>query len=510
MCGIVGVAGKMDEDHHKVFRDMLYMDVVRGPDSTGVFHIDATNKNHKGLNYDIVKVVGHPMNLWDLDADQSVSYLFDYSGLVCFHSRLLLGHNRATTSGKTTVENAHPFEFEDIIGVHNGTLTNTHTYETKGKFDVDSKALYNYMSIEGIDNTWKNLWGAAALVFFNKETNTLNLVRNKERTLYQLYDEKNQVLYWASEPWMINAAIGRSKIPHPTKSVKNSAGVVEQKNILPSILQPDRLYEYNLVGDAVTFKGDRELEKKYTAYTTNTSGNMGYGMAYNKRPSPYMDKKDEDIVNYGWTKDYKKGDATFRDRVVRLRYGFIDASKPTSVKYSIVGELLGEHNRVVVLPNTFGEYVKLRDLLNKETYIDVTVKSKPRILHDQEGHALHQKGLEVLGYSLQAVDFENAPVKKDSGWVERETHNGVTVLYPKAKPDVEPEELVKKKLLLDHNGQVITTAEFKERLSASGQACVNCGDVFNFDSPEEVTWKEKYTPWCTSCVEKNDSRFLEA
>lgn len=204
MCGLVGVAainGKALSDRGvKVFKHLLYLDVLRGEHSTGICMVD-TNKNVK-----LHKHLGPPSK----DETFSNNEIFSSTGNV-FNPIVLIGHNRYATKGEVNVENAHPFvtQDENIIGAHNGTVYN-YILDRIGKnpFETDSEFIYNSIAERGLKETVKYLDGGAyALTWWNKEENTINILRNNERPLY--IAKSGGAIVWASEKWMIDVASSR-------------------------------------------------------------------------------------------------------------------------------------------------------------------------------------------------------------------------------------------------------------------------------------------------------------
>jgi hypothetical protein len=199
MCGIVGVFGELTGKHEKAFKDMLILDQLRGRDSTGILSV----KRHDPSVVHIAKQVGGPEELFqDKRFDQ------------CFAGQLnvLIGHNRWKTQGAVIRRNAHPFEFDEVAGVHNGTLKNQWKLEEGNTFQVDSEALYNHINMHGARDALRTAVGAIALAWYNKKHETVNLFRNKERPLWLCNDKDRKVVFIASEPWMIEGAMLRNGI----------------------------------------------------------------------------------------------------------------------------------------------------------------------------------------------------------------------------------------------------------------------------------------------------------
>lgn len=97
-------------------------------------------------------------------------------------------------------------------GVHNGTLKNKYKLPRHTEFDTDSEALYSYINTSGVHEAIKEVDGAYALVWYNKEEDTLNMLRNKERPLFYAYTEDRKKLFFASEPWMMGGVCWREGV----------------------------------------------------------------------------------------------------------------------------------------------------------------------------------------------------------------------------------------------------------------------------------------------------------
>jgi predicted glutamine amidotransferase len=192
MCGIVGMAGDISSvDAANTFRDLLDVAQLRGRDSTGAVRV------HRDGNYSYAKEIGPPAFL--CDTKRYVNQIETGA------AQALIGHCRAKTIGEVKRENAHPFEVPDagIIGVHNGTLHGYYSWPEHKVGMTDSEALYHRIAAQGDEKTFAEVEGAFACVWWDQNRNTLNFIRNSERTLFFAFSADKRKVIWASEPWML-------------------------------------------------------------------------------------------------------------------------------------------------------------------------------------------------------------------------------------------------------------------------------------------------------------------
>ena len=109
-----------------------------------------------------------------------------------------IGHTRYKTIGVSKEENNHPFKFENVVGVHNGTIYNNGQLQDKEgvKFEVDSEMLYYLINKYGLKKTLPQLIGKVGLAFWDSY-GILNLYRF-DRPLAIGY--RDDVLFYASLP----------------------------------------------------------------------------------------------------------------------------------------------------------------------------------------------------------------------------------------------------------------------------------------------------------------------
>lgn len=198
MCGIVALVGKdIDLRAKKMFTDLVRIDTIRGPHSTGVLSVGLDNKV-ASLKKAVDGTTFTDMKRYDKFLSSNLT------------PRLLLGHNRWATTGAINDVNAHPFNHGSTHLVHNGSLRLWQDLHMSDTTDVDSEAVCFQVAKTGIIDTVSKLEGAFTLAHYDEKEQEFNLIRNDERPMWIGFIRGLDLTVFASEPAMIQMAVDRS------------------------------------------------------------------------------------------------------------------------------------------------------------------------------------------------------------------------------------------------------------------------------------------------------------
>lgn len=197
MCGLVGAVGDLEYRDKDAVQLLMHLCEIRGEDSTGYFTVGKSERETRTH-----KVVGPTRTMFDT---------LGWDKLRLSDEKVFSGHCRKATVGLVNRRTAHPFTYDHITGVHNGTLKNWR-WLLQNEEATDSMTLYRSMAEKGVKETIEATDGAYALVWWDENEETINFLRNSERPLYYAFSEDYKKMFWASEAWMLHIALSRCGI----------------------------------------------------------------------------------------------------------------------------------------------------------------------------------------------------------------------------------------------------------------------------------------------------------
>lgn len=193
-----------------------------------------------------------------------------------FISSLVIAHSRQPSMGFSSNDKTHPFKYDNVIGVHNGTLKNTFDLRDKYKMsyvqnEIDSELLYSILDKQ-YDNEKKEFdfhilndyEGIATLVFIDvNNPDKLFIYGDKERPIYYGTLDKGNVLFISSEKTGLEQIEAESITQFETEkltvlSYSNGKYTIEiGKNI---VRKPHhKIYNNNVVKNDKPWYKDEEL-----------------------------------------------------------------------------------------------------------------------------------------------------------------------------------------------------------------------------------------------------------
>lgn len=201
MCGIVAVINKytngFTQTQLDTFESLLYIDGLRGLDSTGVICVENTGA------FSIVKGAC-PVTTFLGEKDWTTINREAYT-----RGSALIGHNRKATKGVISDDNAHPFIINDEFAlVHNGTMYGDH--RKYAQVDVDSHAIAHYIHEHGVEASIAEINAAYCFFWYDHRNKTVNLLRNGERPMSWM--ETSDGYYYASEGAFLDFVVKRHNL----------------------------------------------------------------------------------------------------------------------------------------------------------------------------------------------------------------------------------------------------------------------------------------------------------
>lgn len=533
MCGLCGMITNGFYKHdHKIFSNLLYLSALRGLDSTGVASADTVEeKGSKKLSLAMYKTMydasGLLTELRGADKDPDLKDL-DYVFGDRKSKKAMLGHCRAATVGSVSLKNAHPFAFQNVLGMHNGTIRGN--FIESDKFGTDSEGIYNLINKHGLQDALQEVIdgstnAAYTLTYIDRKTKTLNLIHNAQRPLFIALNKYSRWAVWASESWMISTAATRTnsdiqEIFSPKDNFLVSFDlmddkIVESMDISEIKLKPKRTYARPTISQRSHWIAgkdadcglpweDMEREWEYNPVTRQ----------YNP---PKVEKKEEP------TKASTKGTAVVPQNN-HPAPAFSDLPKTSPLWFYMSGGRGNIHQKCIILKHDKDPDVKtlLTDERNDPSFKALLEQKLPPPGISKNRWKRFKKRVE----RLQAVEMNRRAKEKEK------LQNLLRSPFPENKVDTEnkteskpnfnptvgddfPElpEFLKRPatgvakasdyFFRTYNGKMITRGELEDIFH--NQGCLQCGKPERIINFQKVGWVSKDHFYCAGCMEVDDN-----
>lgn len=207
MCRNLGMMGPgISQTDLSIIRDLGFISEMGGTDGAGIYQV----RSHKFTKWTPDdELMYKSWSTWSQVVTNEIDRKEYRDLLNNTFVDVVIGHVRASTKGGITDDNAHPFVFPNLVGVHNGTLKDQKYIHDKEK--TDSELMFKDISERGVQAVLTELDrdSAFAIVMYNKIDKKVYFARNELRPLCFAFLEDREVMYWASEPGMLKFVLDR-------------------------------------------------------------------------------------------------------------------------------------------------------------------------------------------------------------------------------------------------------------------------------------------------------------
>ena len=428
MCGHIGFASISKTINRESLRSYLrvglFLDQLRGTHGTGIASraADGTISSYKRALA--------ASDFLQLEAAKR-QILSTYS--------FAIGHNRAATGGSIDDDCTHPFEVDDLILAHNGTLREL--YSLDGVSSLDSRRIAQHIAKNklSIKEMLEDLRGSFALVWYDGADDTINLCRNEERPMYYATNNTYDSVFWGSEDWMVRTAAGRAgiKLNDPIELPVGKW----MKIPLDTVVSADKIWsnEWKTI--------------PFTPRPTITYNSYGGYWQDDDYPTPSSQKRHLQVVEDNKTKD------------------IIKVLQERNLKKGDIVEICLDN----IAPLTFYKNSKEYGSMPAEIHTVKAGETIPATIHGMNTKLYDE--LETLEpeYSLFAEVL--------SGYISKESNELVVIL-------TEP--------YVDTTEDAPTLSE--EELAATHNGCNFCGKIITTDDHMYLAWTYNHKPICSGCI----------
>jgi len=306
MCGLLGFSGKNNYNVHLI-RLLFFANETRGIHSSGYY---SENKNFEFKNR-LFKEIGK--------VSETMLPRFNPKP-----DKLFIGHTRAATVGEKTLDNAHPFMFDNVVGAHNGTLKNhkrlLKEYNEKNPelsfndkvVTMDSKLFFHYFNVLNDFKVLKDFDGAAALIWRDNrdKEDILHIWKNNDRPLHYGYVDDD--MYISSEKFPLDMIMCKDI---KAFTINKHYQIVDGKIISEDLIvnSPKIINNVNSVAKLSGYKNCAEMSKDMLEYLNISKSHFKYHILTKEKPISSVFMKNEKGMLY----KYATGE---EDLIVRTKH----------------------------------------------------------------------------------------------------------------------------------------------------------------------------------------------
>ena len=185
-----------------------------------------------------------------------------------------MGHTRLATTGDVCKRNAHPFRRGNILGTHNGWVTNWNDFNGGRDLEVDSEAIFKQLKKHDNDykKAFKKLAGVFALAWTQLLDNDYQLfLATDGNPLHICYVADLKTYFWASTKEALTIVLSSHYVKNKVQFIADGDCLRIDSNLAKSI-------------DSIAFKKDR-----YTSYSASEYTNSTYKQTCDTCKSKWID-----------------------------------------------------------------------------------------------------------------------------------------------------------------------------------------------------------------------------
>lgn len=291
-CGLTGFSGKSQANTDKLSLLMFHNSVKRGEDNTGFYTVE------EGVKKDNKKAE-------DFLADNEIPKTHNF-----------IGHVRKSSVGGKFAKNSHPFEFDNLVLVHNGTLTDywkllTDHGHKVSDYDVDSQILAKLL-----DDDSKGHKGFTTLTKFKGAASILFIDKRSPDILYAYTNGERPLVYG-----MVGTSMYISSTKESLKLIKATDIKDFNKNILYKIKHGKIIEEITYIQEVPKSYNNYDYNNynNYNNYNYNNTNISNIILKNNKEAADFVRRSPSvDLFNYRWVQAQFSFNGLYENRLVKV------------------------------------------------------------------------------------------------------------------------------------------------------------------------------------------------